>query len=414
MKWLALVCLQSPIALRTSICMDAQSDAVVKRAMLATMEQLKQAEHFIRQADAAGLRSIVTRLDEVIRTLQTLPQENSSVIPLKAWSFLLRGNALREQGTTASRTEALTAYDEALRLWDQLPPQDAPHYRNHRAKAWMNRGMTLLYAGGAAELTEAIKHFDQAIAVRRELATDEEPWIKFGLAAGWMNRGDAMTRLGGEANLQEAVSSYDEALRVMSTLPIQANPQFQQRVAVAYLNRGITLEAIGTPESLLQAKESFAHASKVLEAAPEVAKREQVLAAALMNWCGVCLNVSPDEASQVREVAQRAWELVQSTERQDLASAEIGIKARHAWCRAVAEMISQQIEAVGKPDEVLEATDVVEEGIEIIRHWQVEGVRQFADIGRDFFRFGARFYRVFQPQFFDEFLRENQDLERPA
>lgn len=394
--------------------MDSQSDAVVKRVLLDVMERLKQAENLLRQTDTEGLSVVISQLDGILGALQGLPEGNSSVIPLKAWALLLRGNALREQGTTETRATAITAYDEALCLWDKVPAQEAMHYRNHRAKAWMNLGMTLLYEGGAANLTEAIKHFEQAIAVRRELATDEEPWIKFGLAAGWMNRGDALTRLGGEENLLTAVGSYDEALRVMSTLPLQAHPLFQQRVAVSYLNRGITLESIGTEDSLLRARDSFAQALAVLESAPDVSKREQVMGAALMNQASVLLRINPAEALIARDTARKALSYVLPTERENLSSAEIGIKARHVWCRALAELAARQAEGDRSTEDLMESTDVVEDGIEVIRHWQARGVHQFAHIGRDLFRFGARFYRVFQPHFFEEFLRENQDLDRPV
>lgn len=389
--------------------MDSELNVeTLKQALSDLVGRLKQAEGLLAENDLAAAVSIT---GAVLEASQSLPQESGPVMVFRASALLIRGNALREQGSSVTRKAALACFDEALRLLNRLPEDEIPHFRNHQAKAWMNRGMTLLSEGGADYLTEAIRCFDQAIQIRQELATaDPEPLIRYGLAAGWMNRADALTRLAGENDLSEAVKSYDEALRVMDILPIDANPLFRQRIGIACLNRGLTMETMGTEAGLVQAVESFDKCVATLEHSPEVPKRQQVMAAALMNRGNVLLKRQPADPASARYAAQRAVQCVLQSERNDPADAEIGLKARHVACRAMAALTEKMTDGVAKSDLFAEATDLVDDGMELVRHWHAKGVRNFGPIANDLFRFGARVYQVYQPHFVDEFVEENKGL----
>jgi hypothetical protein len=65
-------------------------------------------------------------------------------------------------------------------------------------------------------------------------------------------------------------------------------------------------------------------------------------------------------------------------------------------------------------EDVHEATDVADEALELARHWERQGVSRFRPIAYDLFRFGARLYAVYQPQFLDEFVADNLDPARSS
>ena len=61
------------------------------------------------------------------------------------------------------------------------------------------------------------------------------------------------------------------------------------------------------------------------------------------------------------------------------------------------------------PDDVHEATDVADDGLVLARRWEHRGVDRFRGIAYDLFRFGARVYARYQPQFLNEFVHDNLD-----
>jgi hypothetical protein len=63
------------------------------------------------------------------------------------------------------------------------------------------------------------------------------------------------------------------------------------------------------------------------------------------------------------------------------------------------------------PEDVHEATDVVDEGLSVIRYWEQRGPTPFRGIAADMFRFGTRLYIHFQPHFLNEFVSENLNPE---
>jgi hypothetical protein len=58
------------------------------------------------------------------------------------------------------------------------------------------------------------------------------------------------------------------------------------------------------------------------------------------------------------------------------------------------------------PDLVSAATDAVEDALILARHWQERGENRFQELALELVHFGARAYRLFQPQFLAEFLTE--------
>ena len=102
--------------------------------------------------------------------------------------------------------------------------------------------------------------------------------------------------------------------------------------------------------------------------------------------------------------------LVADLETDDVHGVEVGMKARHVLCQAIAQRLSQIARMHGRiPDAVHEATDAADSGLALARQWEKNGVDRFRPIARDLFLFGMRVYARYQPQFLREFVSENMD-----
>jgi hypothetical protein len=66
------------------------------------------------------------------------------------------------------------------------------------------------------------------------------------------------------------------------------------------------------------------------------------------------------------------------------------------------------------PEDVHDATDLVDEGLSLVRYWEQRGLTHFRGLAADLFRFGARVYGGYQPHFLSEFVRENMDPRRSS
>jgi len=264
------------------------------------------------------------------------------------------------------------------------------------------RGIGLLAGGDEAVLPEAIRLFDDAIAIRMRLPWRNHPWIRYGLVAGWLNRGEALTRLGGKKELLEARENYDTALELLRELPVEAHQLFLKRHLIAWANRGQTLAALedfsGAVQSFEKARE-FLNGMAVRDAATEL-----LLAGVRTNLGNVLLMLKPAESQRALELARLSLQATGEWEEQDLLAAEISLKARHVLCRAAAELLEEWREPGRAAALAAEATDSVEDGLRLGRHWGRKGEFRFDPLVLDLFRFGGRVYQRYQPQFLGEFI----------
>ena len=284
---------------------------------------------------------------------------------------------------------------------------DVAASRDAAANVLTRRGIALLENGGRVELLEAIRCFDQAIELRRTLPLSEDPWIRYGLSAGWLNRGDTFTRLGSAQDLEEALRSFDEALVHIQQLPLDTHPLFRKRLAIAWLNRGLSLQAMKTENGLNAALTSFNRCIAICrdERLGDFPENRHLSAAAWTNRANALLDLAAPSALNALIAARCAIDLTDGAEN-DLALAEIGIKARHILCRALALMLLKQLPHERPADWIDEATDAVESGLQLARLWEAKGHTKFKALRDDLFRFGARVYQTFQPHFLTEFLLE--------
>jgi len=279
-----------------------------------------------------------------------------------------------------------------------------------QASVLMKSGIRLLNEGSREGAAEALGYFDRALSLRRRLPIDMVPVFRYGLAACLLNRADAFVRLGGDGNLEAALGAYDEATSLLRTLPLGDDPRFARRLAMAHQNRGIALQLRDATD--LGAVAAFNEALNVL-AAPEAASitdREYLRAAALVNLANAWAAMKAEGAAAfARQAALDAMTLVAESEATDTAAAEVGLKARHILCRAVAQNLSTASSGAHVPDGVHEATDAVDDGLRLVRLWEQNGIARFRPVAADLLVFGVFVYGTFQPHFVDEFVRENLD-----
>ncbi|HEX3719762.1 MAG TPA: hypothetical protein VH595_17555 [Verrucomicrobiae bacterium] len=277
----------------------------------------------------------------------------------------------------------------------------------------MKRGIALLNENSPAALAAAIGNFDQAIELRRRLPLDANPMYRYALAASWMNQGDALTKLGSADDLAEALRSYDAALEALRGLSLDANPLFRRRMAIAWQNRGLTLQAQRDAAAMIEARRSFETAIATLQDgnAAAITDREYLLAAAWMNYANALAwsKTAPD-AQHARDAAKQALALASASETHSMAMGEVSLKSRHILCQVIVELLAEKGNPQSIKDELIaEATDVVDDGLALARHWERRRAGRFRPLARELFCFGARAYQIFQPHFLNEFLLENLD-----
>ena len=64
--------------------------------------------------------------------------------------------------------------------------------------------------------------------------------------------------------------------------------------------------------------------------------------------------------------------------------------------------------------DVHDATDLADEGLDLVRKWERRGIDRFRNLASDLFRFGARVCAHYQPHFLNEFISEQLDPEQSS
>lgn len=297
-----------------------------------------------------------------------------------------------------------------------ISSQSSPDDRNAVAKVWMKRGIALLSANDAAALPEALNCFEQALAIRRELPFEETSWYRWLLTACWMNRGDVLTRLGQPADLIAAVQSFDESIFHLQKLPLEEDSQYRGRLALAWMNRSLALRAQATPESLHAALQSLDHGKTVIEESVSAGLpvNTALLPILQINRAALLLEVSPPRMLEAMQVAEEALTLCKPTEHLNLQAAEIGLKARHIFCRAVALLLEiPPVDTTRADGWIMQATDKVDEAMQLTARWESQGeAGPFHALRHELFRYGCNLLLAYQPHFMAEFLLDVLDPEQ--
>ena len=282
---------------------------------------------------------------------------------------------------------------------------------NEEASVLMKRGIALMEEPRREAAIDALHCFDEALALRRQIPPDYSAFQGYLLAACLLNRADALVRFNDVGPMAAALASYEEGIEVLRALPLAEDPRYPRRLAMAYQNRGLALQARGQEDDVAAAATAFADAIAVLDhdQSASIEDRDYLRAVVWLNLANV---LAPDTAADAHaaahDAAKRALAYVAAHEDTIPPAAEAGLRARHVLCRLCAHRLSQ---ATGDemPEDVHEATDAVDDGLALVRSWEQRGGTWFRPLAFDLFRFGARVYAHYQPQFLEEFIADNLD-----
>jgi len=287
---------------------------------------------------------------------------------------------------------------------------------NTEASVLMERGIALLDEPRREAAIDALHCFDEALALRRQVPPDHSAFQGYLLAACLLNRADALVRFNDVGPMAAALASYEEGIEVLRALPLAEDARYPRRLAMAYQNRGLALQARGQDGDSATAAASFADALAVLdhEHAAGIDDRDYLRGVIWLNLANLrASGDSPEAHADARDAATRALGCVAEREASEPAAAEAGLRARHVLCRLCAQRLSQ---AAGEdmPEDVHEATDAVDDGLALVRSWEQRGGAWFRGLAFDLFRFGARVYARYQPQFLEEFIEDNLDAAQSS
>jgi hypothetical protein len=238
------------------------------------------------------------------------------------------------------------------------PPFPATQQRD-LAVARMNRGHALMMPGDAAGLTAALEAYNEAIVRLRPLIANAGPeaasWTN-SLGAALTNRGHLLHRLHGVAQATLALEAYDEAAVLLRSLSPRASPWPRRNLAGALLNRAnLLLDLVRHTDGAAAAREALA--------------------------------------------------LSATQERFDVVDADLALKARRTLCDALGRLIVKP--GADQASIAAEASDLVDDSLALIRDWTGRGENAFGPLAIRLFRYGTQLYRLHQPHFLAEFIREN-------
>jgi hypothetical protein len=346
-----------------------------------------------------------------------MPAPDDPTIPTDVRERLRTAERLMGSTDANQWGAAVAQVDEAIRDLDRLvATSTAPGPRRMLAGAWSLRVRALERIGTPRALDDAITAQGNAIAHRRQLAAASDALDDRGEAAlAWQHEGNLRQRRGRPEDLRTAINSYDEAIAALRDLSEDGRPALRQLLGVTWLNRGSTWVRIDEPAAPAEALRSLDQAIALLSSlARENAAANQIaLAAAWMNRAHVVLRYpsGTDGATQAREACAETIRLVAATEHEHPGAADLGMKARHILCRAIGTRLAATVPpaAAEQAELFAAATDAVDDGLALARHWQQQGAALPLPFVADLFRFGAQTYLSRQPHFLAEFVLENLD-----
>jgi tetratricopeptide (TPR) repeat protein len=284
---------------------------------------------------------------------------------------------------------------------------------NAQASVLMKRGIAFLEEPRREAAIDALHCFDEALELRRRVPPDHSPFQVYLLAACLFNRADALVRMGDVGPTAAALASYDEGIEALQRIPLAENALYPRRLALGFQNRGLALQARGREGDADLAAASLAEALAVLDQvySAGIEDRPYLRAVVWLNLANVrAMQASDGAHAAAREAALHAIDAVAGLEASDVNAAAAGLQARHVLCRVCAHSLSQATDEE-MPEDVHKATDAVDDGLELVRSWEQRGVPHFRPLAFDLFRFGARVYARYQPQFVDEFIADNMNPE---
>ncbi len=283
------------------------------------------------------------------------------------------------------------------------------------AEMLLTRGNQLEQERTPAATAEAVNCYARAYSLLLELVPEKRsPALARQLGLARMNHANALARTAQSEAVRAALASYTEALKWFAEIPAPVSPADTNMIGAAYMNRGLTAHRLGEPAAIEAALGDFHRALELLQSLPldDNPWFRINRAAAGMNLANALLSRSSSlqDFLNARSLAQMSIVIVASLETSRLDAAEIGLKSRRAFCDATGQILPRA-GALGFSERALatEATDVVEAGLAVARHWRAQG-QYNPEVTTRLFHFGAQVYRRHQPHFLAEYIEENLSL----
>lgn len=266
------------------------------------------------------------------------------------------------------------------------------------AKRHMLDGIARMNSG---DWSAALHHFERAVELRETANWRDDPDAAWVLAAAWINRSDVLRALG---RPQEGIHALDHGIEAMAHVPLEKNPSCAGRLVLAWINRGT---ACGEAGRMAEALAGFSEAECLLQIWGQSLGPQSPLMASMLhaNRARVLLDLGRTVGGW--QAAREAVESLKDLEPVgDVAVA--AIKARGILCRALALLLEEPGGIELAKDWIAVATDAAEEALALVRSSGYRG-----EWVGDLVRYGAKIYRVCQPHFLGEFIREWATGEGP-
>ena len=282
---------------------------------------------------------------------------------------------------------------------------------NAEASVLMKRGIAFMEEPRREAAIDALHCFDEALELRRRVPADHSPFQGYLLAACLLNRADALVRINDVGPVAAALASYDEGIEVLRALPLAEDARYPRRLAMALSEP--RARAAG-PRTGRRRRRRGRVCRRARGAGRRALARHR--GPRLPPRRGVAEPRQPPRVARrprgarrrARRRRARARAASPESKPADPPAAAAGLQARHVLCRVCAHRLSQ---ATGDemPEDVHEATDAVDDGLALVRSWEQRGGPWFRALAFDLFRFGARVYAHYQPQFLEEFIEDNMN-----
>lgn len=240
----------------------------------------------------------------------------------------------------------------------------------------------------------ALSHFEQAIELREARPWREDVESAWVLAAAWINRSDVLRFLG---RPDEGVRSLDRAIEAMNYVPLDGEPGYANRLILAWINLGSACGECGRTDEALA---GFSKAEELFEQFGGASSAERKLMASMLHANRARVLLGAGRTIDGWRDSHSAVSLLDGLEPVAVIT-EAAIKARGILCQALALLLDEPRGAEQAEDWIARATDAAEEALALARSSGYRGVWI-----SDLVRYGARIYRICQPHFLGEFVRE--------
>ncbi|MES2657232.1 MAG: tetratricopeptide repeat protein [Verrucomicrobiota bacterium] len=259
------------------------------------------------------------------------------------------------------------------------------------SKRHMREGIARMEQG---DWLTALRHFDRAVELREARPWHDDVESAWVLAAAWINRSDVLRFLGSP---EEGIRSLDRAIDAMHFVRLEENPGYANRLILAWINRGT---ACGEARQMEEALDGFSTAEKLMETWGGPTTPERKLMASMLHANRSRILLDTGRTIDGWTDAQMAVTFLEGLEPVPVVT-EAAIQARGILCRALALLLDEPRGAGQAEDWIALATDAAEEALALVHSSGYRGVWV-----ADLVRYGARIYRICQPHFLGEFIRE--------